>query len=123
MANLFCYAVRSGCITPTSIIDHVKQNANGRYAEVPEIIEQNLESATDFALYVLKWESLTFAEKRAVKEKKGAAYRNAYLSKQPPTEKQLRFLKSLGYKGPIESKLDAMRMIDQLLKRRDKDDK
>jgi hypothetical protein len=39
------------------------------------------------------------------------------MAEQPPTEKQLRYLTSLGYRGPEPAnRLEASRLIDELVK-------
>jgi hypothetical protein len=75
-------------------------------------------AAERFAAWCIDYEELPPEEKQREKAARGEEHRRAWLDGQPPTEKQLRFLRSLGYRGPVTSKAHASSLIDGLLKTR-----
>jgi len=74
--------------------------------------------ALQLAEEALAWGQLPRAERERRKAARGEAYRRQYLSALPPTDKQLRFLRSLGHDGPVENRLHASELIDELLAKR-----
>jgi len=48
------------------------------------------------------------------KSLRSARYRAQWLATQPPTEKQLAYLRVLGHYGPVVSRAEASRLIDEL---------
>ena len=124
IANLFLDPVRRGMTEPCHIVSAVRHDllaeairrkrwgkldaAQWREQIVTEI-DVYFDEALDYARWAVWWESLSVQEKRRVKAEK-------WMSTQPPTEKQTKYLRALGYHGEIESKLHASELIDKLLK-------
>jgi hypothetical protein len=50
------------------------------------------------------------------KSLRGARYREEWMATQPPTERQLAYLRRLGWTGPVVSKAEASQLIDERLK-------
>jgi len=67
------------------------------------------DEAVDSARWAIQWDRLSDPEKQRVKAER-------WMAEQPPTEKQVKYLRSLGYDGEVESKLHASELIDRLLK-------
>jgi hypothetical protein len=62
----------------------------------------------------LEWEALPPAERARQKAARAEAGRRAWMAGQPPTEKQLAFLRALGYCGPVANRAEASQLIDRL---------
>jgi hypothetical protein len=61
----------------------------------------------------VKWASPRSPQER---QRLAAQYRDAYLSSQPPTDKQVKYLEHLGHVGQLpQNRLDASRLIDNLV--------
>lgn len=126
IANLFLHPVRRGMTEPHRIVSAVRQevltkllryrrwgNLKGieRNTHIVNTIDGYFDGALDYASWAVWWESLSEPEKRRIRAEK-------WMAKQPATDKQLKYLRALGYHGEIESKLDASELIDKLLKGR-----
>jgi len=124
IANLFLHPVRRGMTEPCQIVSAVRHDllaeairrkrwgkldaAQWREQIVTEI-DASPDEAVDYAKWAVWWESLSAQEKRRMKAEK-------WMAQQPATEKQTKYLRSLGYRGEIKSKLQASELIDKLLK-------
>lgn len=121
VANLFLYAVRRGITEPHRIVSAVRHdllaqairwgNHDGkeRNEHILSVIDTHFDEALDYARWALWWESLSAQERHRIKAEK-------WMAQQPATEKQIAYLRSLGWTGEIESKLHASELIDRLLK-------
>lgn len=126
LLNLFNLAVRDGAKKPSQIIFAVLKRVD-KYLSDPYLsleraallddFKKRLETmeAFEYANYVLNYEQLPAAEKLGIKEQRANEAKNSYLGQQPATEKQINYLRKLGYKGEIESKRHASLLIDQCL--------
>ncbi len=72
------------------------------------------DEAAAFAEWALEWESLPAEERAKRKRHRSEEHRQQWLDAQPPTEKQVRYCRMLGYQGAIESKRHASEIIDRL---------
>jgi hypothetical protein len=70
------------------------------------------EEARIYAQEVIDREAMPAEEKRRIKAERQEHYRREYLKAQPPTERQLRYLKSLGSSVAPANRLEASAMID-----------
>jgi len=131
ISNLFCHAVRDGMKTVFQVLGEVEYQARRRKGkhnqsyltdEWLDVLIEHLsdEEAEDFAAFIIERENLTLDEKTKLKEQSGVQYQQQYMAEQPPTDKQLKYLKSLGCETVPETKLEASQLIDQYLKTKGK---
>src|SRR5262249_9667071 len=133
LMNYFLSPVRAGVKNPAQIVQTVltrmrsdlQRRRQWHSAAELEPLRQALlaviahpSEALQLAGEALDWEQLPRAERERRKAVRGEVYRRQYLSALPPTDKQLRFLRSLGHDGPVENRLHASALIDELLAKR-----
>ena len=126
--NLLLARARDGAGTAQAIYDGALANVRGRLggwgAEDPALrailglLLRHRTEALDLCAWCLDWERLSPAEKARQKAARGEEHRRAHLDEQPPTTKQLDYLRSLGYRGTPRSKAHASELIDGLVKAR-----
>jgi acyl-CoA reductase-like NAD-dependent aldehyde dehydrogenase len=129
VANTFLYAVRSGARTPGKVLADVehelsetaKRSRRWNFTDTIErtesiyaILNEYHDEALAFAAWAIRWEALPPAERERQKQAKGAPHRQKYLEEQPATERQINYVRSLGYHGPVTSKAHASSLIEQL---------
>lgn len=86
-----------------------------------EIIQAHRDQALAFARYYIAYEAIPRAEREQRKAQRQQEYQAAWMDAQPPTAKQLSYLRNLGHVGsPPTSKLEASQAINQLLAARGK---
>ena len=128
VANSFLFTVRRCARTPLQVLASVQQDlrrANtwrsserqARNQDVLDAITQHHEQAMAFCRYALDWEALPPAEKERRKDEQAAPHRQAWMSQQPPTAKQIAYLEVLGHSGEVTSRQEASELIDQLRRR------
>ena len=131
VANLFLYPVRQGISNVEQIVDSVRAELQQqitrsrryhnfstvqRKAEYLTLLESYPEDAMDFARWAVWYESLSEEEKTARKAEQGKLYRRQWMDTQPATDKQVSYLRHLGWTGEVRSKLYASELIDCILK-------
>ena len=129
VANTFLYAVRAGARTPGKVLADVEHELSEtakrsrrwgftdtveRTEMVYSILDEYHDEALAFAAWAIRWEALPPAERERQKQAKGAPHRQAYMEQQPATEKQVAYIRALGYHGPVTSKAHASTLIEQL---------
>jgi hypothetical protein len=120
VANLFCYAVRSGARLPSDVVGQVKNDCLTRLRNHEGQTEKFLLGRIDtiealaYAKRTLAWESLTFQEKAEYR-----AIANQQHGVMPATEKQLNYIKWLGSSEVPSDCLSASSLIKRLLKQRE----
>jgi len=120
--NFLLQAVRAGCNEPNQVVGYALETARRRrHLEAAHtlLLLSNLdpEALLAGARWALWWESLSPEEKRRFREERAEEAIARWMAEQPPTEKQLRYLTSLGYRGPEPAnRLEASRLIDELVK-------
>jgi hypothetical protein len=72
--------------------------------------------ARECARWYTHYERLSPEAKARLKEQRAEEGRRAWMSTQPPTDKQLAYLRSLGYAGEVPDRLRASELIDRLVK-------
>ncbi|HEX3035067.1 MAG TPA: hypothetical protein VHT73_08030 [Thermodesulfobacteriota bacterium] len=117
VSNRFCLFVRLGHRDPDFLVDLVIRETERRDRDIARVIRENRKSAVEYARYILAWESLTLAEKNAIKEQRGAKYKENYLKKQPATDRQIAYLKALGCQEEVSNKWEASQLINELTKK------
>ena len=129
VANTFLYAVRAGARTPLQVLAAVNETLRetharslrwnmvdtvGRTLEVLTVLHYCHDEAMAFAQWCLSWEQLTPAEKERQRAVKGAAHRQTYMEQQPASDKQVAYIRALGFAGEVTSKAHASELIDRL---------
>ncbi len=122
IANQFHSAVREGASDVDAVIRSVKADAlrrtliesdAERVATQKQVLELLAgEEVRRYAQEVLDRESLPAEVKQKLKADRSEQYRHEYMKAQKPTERQIRFLKSLGCPVLPENRFEASQMID-----------
>lgn len=127
ITNWFCYAVRDGAKTPSEVLSTVaytvqrrigvNQNYSLSDADLLTLLEHLTDpEADEFAAFIIERESLPADERERLKAESGKTYQQAYMANEPPTEKQVSYLKYLKCATVPTSKLEASQLIDEILK-------
>ena len=120
--NFLLEAVRAGCNEPNQVVGYALETARCRcHLEAAQTLlllsHLDPEALLAGARWALWWESLSPEEKRRFREGRAEEAIARWMEENPPTEKQLRYLASLGYRGPAPAnRLEASRLIDELVK-------
>ena len=120
--NFLLEAVRAGCNEPHQVVGYALETARRRcHLEAAQTLSLlshlDPEALLAGARWALWWESLSPEEKRRFREGRAEEAIARWMEENPPTEKQLRYLASLGYRGPAPAnRLEASRLIDELVK-------
>lgn len=86
-----------------------------RLAPIAEALARDTAGALAYCAWVLRLEGLPPAERERLTAERGRPYREAAMTAQAPTERQISYLHGLGYRGPApESKAAASALIDLL---------
>ncbi len=121
-ANMLLEAVRAGCSEPHQVVGYAVEKARRRYwneaaCSLVELSELDPEALLAGARWALWWESLPPAEKHRFRAERAEEAKERWMAEQPPTEKQLAYLHSLGYRDLTPAnRLEASRLIDKLVK-------
>jgi hypothetical protein len=126
--NQFLGAIRDGLTSLDDITEWLVEDASRRckspYADEATVTAQRkvIELASnggigDMVDYCLWWESLTSDEKHRIRQSKGTDYAKQMMAAQPPTEKQINYLRALGCAETPLSKAQASEWIDNLVKK------
>jgi len=131
VVNLFHYSVRAGASHPDAVLLAVTHEVRRRLAwcrdpaqhapfeQVRAALQSAHAEALAYAESVLAWESLPADERERRKAARAREYQREHMRRQPPTDKQLGYIRSLGYSGPHPAdRLAASELIDQLLQRK-----
>lgn len=127
IVNMFCFAVRNGARTVDQVLDAVDASAWGRIVSpyaTPEradiqrrVIESlNYDEARAFARFILQRERLTPDEKERRRAVERRVHARQWMEQQPPTERQIAFLKSLGCERQPKNRLEAGELISDCLR-------
>lgn len=120
VANLFCHAVRDGAKSPDAVIEGIR--AAIRLRDAKEAARQGLvrlhavldtPSARDFAQRIIERESMPRAERQKEKAKRANIYQKEWMKNQPPTRKQLDYLRILGCDLIPRNRFEASEIIDE----------
>lgn len=119
IANQFCNAVRDGCQTVDDVLCFVRADANkrlgyGRYRDETQLMLLELtgsDEARRFAEHIIWREGLPFDERERLKSGMGNEFRRIYMSENPPSAKQLAYLKFLGCPSIPSTMLEAGELI------------
>lgn len=129
IANWFCYAVRDGASTVDEVLSAVEHTVlrkipvDDTYSlsndDLATLLEHLLDpEAEEFAAFIIERESLPAEERTRLKAASGTEYQKAYMANEPPTEKQIDYLKALKCATVPASKLEASQLIGEILKKK-----
>lgn len=129
VGNLFYASVRAGRWTPPEALygvqcdlesDLRKPWLSGESRELKEQVLGSLtqDDAYEYAAYVIERERASPEERSEFKAKRGEAHRQAYMETNPPTGKQIAYLKALGCPDEPQTRAEASRLIDEWLKKK-----
>jgi len=120
-ANHVLGAVRAGCNEPNQVVGYCLECARQKlpYSEVARlyllVYQLDPDAIYAGARWALWWESLSPAEKAAYRKPRQEAAQKAWMEQQPATEKQIAYLRFLGYSGPTPAnRAEASRLIETL---------
>lgn len=126
VTNAFLNQVRNGITDPWKIVagvcNDLREKINRAWSDETrerdqrtyELITTHLIDAARFASWAAAYEAQP-AEVRAESRRTAQEeHVSRWLSNQPPSEKQLSYIRSLGYKGEVSSKLHASEIINSL---------
>lgn len=113
--NLLLFPVRRGCTDPHQVVGYALESAHHRpwneaCLRLLELQEEDPEALLAGARWALWWEGLPLAERLRLRAHRAEAWRESA----PPTERQVRYLRTLGYRGEVGSRAEASRLIDRL---------
>lgn len=120
--NVLLSAVRAGCSNPHQVVGYALESARRRYWNeacltlvlLAELDPEALEAGARWALW---WESLPREEKQRLKSERAGEAVERWMEGQPPTAKQVAYLRKLGHTGEEPAnRLEASRLIDTLLR-------
>jgi hypothetical protein len=129
VSNTVLYAVRAGARTPAEVLAAVEHELSEtakrsrrwgftdtieRTESIYATLNEFHDEALAFCAWAIRWEALPPAERERQKAAKGAPHRQAYMEQQPATDKQIAYIRSLGYQGVVTSKAHASTLIEQL---------
>ena len=123
--NLFLSPVRRGLREPQQIVSSIVQELEGKLnrwgpdenkREYLAIIQSYRIEALDFADWAVWYHSLSPEEIAARKQKLHDDFRREWMSSQPATDKQISYLRVLGYDGDVTSKQEASELITKFMK-------
>ncbi len=132
VSNWFHNAVRAGHRTSGAVCDAVRMEADQRARHLAlsnypnhndheririlreQFASNNMTAAERYARYVIAYEALPLAERQKLKSDKGLKFAIAAMESKPASEKQIGFLRSLGYTGAAPtSAAEASRLIEE----------
>ena len=130
ITNWFCHAVRDGATTPAEVLSRVEYTVKRKIPvsdsyslsndDLATLLEHLTDSeAEDFAAFIIEREALPDDVRERLKAASGATYQQAYMAGQPPTEKQISYLKKLGCAEVPTSKAHASQLIDACLRQKE----
>lgn len=129
VANWFLLPIRDGHIDPQVAVAHVigqltrrrdaawtSEHARAEADFTIATIQTFRAEALAFAAYYIAYERLPAAERAALKERERAQHRDAWMAGNAPSDRQIAYLRRLGYTGPAPTTMRAASdAIDQLL--------
>lgn len=119
-----CRVIREGVTDTGEILERMQKKClanisdhNGAfYAQLYAAL--GTQEARNFVGHLVWRESLTWEEKCRLKEEAKTQNAKNFMATQPPTDKQLSYLKTLGCADVPKTKLEASEMIDAFVRRR-----
>lgn len=118
-ANHLLEAVRAGCDEPNQVVGFALERARykSQWSDYARLFLVMAELDTDAifagARWALWWETLSPTEKAAYRRPQQERAIQAWMETQAPTEKQVAYLRALGYTGPEpSSRAEASRLIE-----------
>lgn len=115
VANKFLFTVRSGIKDPRIVVDATRRRLSPQFdGWLIDKMDFNPSGALSFAAWAVAYEAQPYEERQVQKETKAEQYREEFMKTKPPSERQLAYLKALGYTGsPPETMEDASLFIEK----------
>ena len=123
----FLAQVRAGRSDPQEIVSRVWAEATdkavlscsaedrSKHLGLCLALEDHPEEAASLALHCLWWESLPPTERSRQKAESSERYRDEWMHHQPATQRQISFLQTLGFRGPVGDRQKASTEIQRRL--------
>jgi hypothetical protein len=127
IVNQFCFAVRAGAKDPYAVLEAVGADAQHRFQQEGDagpqgeaqrilLLAIDTDEAMNFARFILWRESLPYSEKQKLKAESAKDYQREWMKKNPPTEKQLKYLEALACHVIPANRLEASDLIEKFKK-------
>lgn len=130
ITNTLLYVIRAGADTPFRVLaavhetltetiararrwNHLSDTTQRTQYALNTLLEHH-DEAYAFAEWCLAWERLTPAEKARERAVKSEPHIRTYMEQQPATDKQIAYIRALGFAGEVTSKAHASELIDRL---------
>lgn len=125
VTNLFLKQARQGMTNPSAVVEGVlndlRDKIDSPWSSVEsrqrdgltlEIVTGNTQAALGFAAWAVAYAAMSEPELQEHKRRNHEQHVQEWLSGQPATAAQISYLRNLGHRGEVGSKLDASRLID-----------
>jgi hypothetical protein len=125
--NHFYAAVRAGAADPESVclavarayLDRLTRpwltsEQRNEIRAILEALRKDRPGALRLAATVIAREQMEPSARKRQKDAAAQEARLRWMEKQPPSERQISYIRSFGYEGPVPNKAEASRVIDRL---------
>lgn len=116
VSNRFLHAVRAGIDNPHNVIVYVAEHG-GDCPDILEMMADYPDEAYQYAENRIAYERLPHEEKAKIKADVQERSRKEWMKHNPPSEKQIAYLASLGYTLPVATMEEASHLIDERLRK------
>ncbi len=114
VSNAFLTAVRDGLKDPSHVVARVVLDTEGtRNDDISQMIDRHPNQAQEYAMNRVAYESLPWEERQKIKAYISNRAKQQWMESNPPSAKQVSYLRKLGYTGEINSMQEASRLIDE----------
>jgi len=107
-------AKKDKLLTPSQLGVRVRFALSKKHPKLVQYLDFHKLEAHDFAAYVLMKVNLPAEAQRTIKQKQKEKYSKEAMATKEPTRKQLEFLAELGFKGQVQTRLEASDAITKL---------
>ena len=117
-SNVILAAIRGGAKNYQEVFNYLLSTENNHWVflKLKEIFQGSDKLGKEAVDYYLKWETLTPEEKQNFRDADREYFVAKKMDKEPPTEKQIHWLKKYGVEIP-DSKLKASKLLDEIFKK------
>ena len=114
ISNAFLKQVRRGITNPHNVIYGVAASCvTPRDTDILEAMADQPDLAFQYAENRIAYEAMPYDEKQKIKAEVQERSRKEWMKHNPPSEKQVAYLASLGYTLPVETMEEASKLIDE----------
>lgn len=130
VGNLFLAPVRAGLTDSAAIVRAVREellckaayaqrwqqhDSHAKMLALLQILKQYPGEASALAQWAMTWDATPLSEREQMTSQRRETHRRQWQAEQPPTEKQVAYLRRLGHHGAVTNRLEASDLISQLL--------